>query len=87
MHFLRIHLVGKRIATATAIDDPNVFGKVGTTGDAVAAALKGQKVRFSVASTVSYSHMTRSYLQGAKESTFGKRSRDCCSFHVLMRLG
>ncbi|KAK3186279.1 hypothetical protein K4F52_005043 [Lecanicillium sp. MT-2017a] len=44
VHFLRIHLVGKRIATATAIDDPNVFGKVGTTGDAVAAALKGQKV-------------------------------------------
>ncbi len=44
MHFLRIHLVGKRIASATAIDDPNVFGKVGTTGDAVAAALKGKKV-------------------------------------------
>ncbi|XWW98592.1 hypothetical protein V2A60_006592 [Cordyceps javanica] len=44
VHFLRIHLVGKRIASAEAIDDANVFGKVGTTGAAVAAALKGKKV-------------------------------------------
>ncbi|EGX93143.1 formamidopyrimidine-DNA glycosylase, putative [Cordyceps militaris CM01] len=44
VHYLRIHLVGKRIASAEAIDDANVFGKVGTTGAAVAAALKGKKV-------------------------------------------
>lgn len=44
VHFLRIHLVGKRIASAEAIDDANVFGKVGTTGAAVAAALQGKKV-------------------------------------------
>ncbi|KAM3503862.1 hypothetical protein MY11210_008561 [Beauveria gryllotalpidicola] len=44
VHFLRIHLVGKRIASAEAIDDANVFGKVGTTGSAVAAALTGNKV-------------------------------------------
>lgn len=44
MHFLRLHLVGKKIAKASAQDDANVFGKVGTTGDAVAAALKGSKV-------------------------------------------
>ncbi|KAK8141879.1 hypothetical protein G3M48_009730 [Beauveria asiatica] len=44
VHFLRIHLVGKRIASAEAIDDANVFGKVGTTGAAVAAALTGKKV-------------------------------------------
>lgn len=41
---MRIHLVGKRIASAEAIDDANVFGKVGTTGAAVAAALQGKKV-------------------------------------------
>lgn len=44
VHFLRAHLVGKTIKTATAIDDANVFGKVGTTGDEVAKALKGKKV-------------------------------------------
>lgn len=44
MHFLRLHVVGKRIATASAIDDKNVFGKVGTTGAEVEAALKGKKV-------------------------------------------
>lgn len=45
VHFLRLHLVGKKIATASAIDDSNVFGKVGTTGEAVETALKGKKVR------------------------------------------
>ena len=44
VHFLRIHLVGKTIASASAIDDNNVFGKVGTTGAAVETALKGRKV-------------------------------------------
>ncbi|KAG5979804.1 hypothetical protein E4U55_004741 [Claviceps digitariae] len=44
VHFLRLHLVGKKIKDAFAVDDPNVFGKVGTTGAAVAAALKGKKV-------------------------------------------
>ncbi|CAK7267640.1 hypothetical protein SEPCBS57363_002689 [Sporothrix epigloea] len=42
--FLRTHLVGKRIKTAQAVDDANVFGKAGTTGNAVADALKGKKV-------------------------------------------
>jgi formamidopyrimidine-DNA glycosylase len=37
--------VGKKIANASAIDDSNVFGKVGTTGAAVEAALKGKTVR------------------------------------------
>lgn len=44
VHFLRIHLVGRTIANAAAIDDANVFGKVGTTGAKVAAALTGRKV-------------------------------------------
>lgn len=44
VHFLRLHLVDKKIASASAIDDNNVFGKVGTTGAAVEDALKGRKV-------------------------------------------
>ncbi|KAK4180124.1 hypothetical protein QBC36DRAFT_205530 [Triangularia setosa] len=44
VHFLRLHLVGKTIKTASAIDDANVFGKVGTTGAQVAAALIDRKV-------------------------------------------
>ncbi|KAK4093251.1 formamidopyrimidine-DNA glycosylase [Purpureocillium lilacinum] len=44
VHFLRLHLVGKKIASASAIDDGNVFGKVGTSGAAVESALKGKKV-------------------------------------------
>lgn len=43
VHFLRQHLVGKRIAKASAIDDGNVFGKVGTSGAEVESALKGKK--------------------------------------------
>lgn len=46
VHFLRLHLVGKKIQTASAIDDANVFGKVGTSGAAVEAALKGKRVSF-----------------------------------------
>lgn len=44
VHFLRRHLVGRTIKKATAIDDANVFGKVGTTGADVSAALTGKKV-------------------------------------------
>ncbi|KAK4454069.1 Formamidopyrimidine-DNA glycosylase N-terminal domain-containing protein [Podospora aff. communis PSN243] len=44
VHFLRAHLVGKTVKNATAIEDANVFGKVGTTGAEVAKALKGRKV-------------------------------------------
>ncbi|KAH7019415.1 Formamidopyrimidine-DNA glycosylase N-terminal domain-containing protein [Ilyonectria destructans] len=44
VHFLRLHVVGKRITSASAIDDKNVFGKVGTTGAEVEAALKGKKI-------------------------------------------
>jgi len=36
--------VGKTIKIAAAIEDTNVFGKVGTTGSEVAKALKGKKV-------------------------------------------
>lgn len=44
MHFLRQHLVGKRISKIQAVDDNNVFGKVGTTGSAFEKALKGRTV-------------------------------------------
>jgi len=36
--------VGKTVKNAAAIEDANVFGKVGTTGAEVAKALKGKKV-------------------------------------------
>ncbi|ETR98370.1 hypothetical protein M419DRAFT_89152, partial [Trichoderma reesei RUT C-30] len=44
VHYLRQRLVGKTIASAAAIDDNSVFGKVGTSGKEVEAALKGRKV-------------------------------------------
>ncbi|KAL1859601.1 hypothetical protein VTK73DRAFT_7535 [Phialemonium thermophilum] len=44
VHFLRLHLVGKTIKKVNAIDDNNVFGKAGTTGQEFAAALTGKKV-------------------------------------------
>lgn len=44
VHFLRQHLVGKRIAKIQAVDDNNVFGKVGTSGSAFEKALKGRTV-------------------------------------------
>ncbi|KAF4452627.1 formamidopyrimidine-DNA glycosylase [Fusarium austroafricanum] len=44
VHFLRLHVVGKRIVSASAIDDKNVFGKVGIRGEEVAAALEGKKI-------------------------------------------
>ncbi|KAL2273864.1 hypothetical protein FJTKL_04045 [Diaporthe vaccinii] len=45
VHFLRQHLVGKRISKIQAVDDNNVFGKVGTTGSAFEKALKGRTVQ------------------------------------------
>lgn len=47
VHFLRLHLVGRKIASASAIDDSNVFGKVGTTGAEVEAALNGKQVEIN----------------------------------------
>lgn len=44
VHFLRVHLVGKTIKSVEAIEDANVFGKVGTTGADVATALANKKV-------------------------------------------
>ncbi|KAK2599335.1 hypothetical protein N8I77_011101 [Diaporthe amygdali] len=44
VHFLRQHLVGKRISKIQAVDDNNVFGKVGTSGSAFEKALKGRTV-------------------------------------------
>ncbi|KAH6843078.1 DNA glycosylase/AP lyase [Chaetomium sp. MPI-CAGE-AT-0009] len=44
VHYLRLHLVGKTIEQVSAIEDTNVFGKVGTTGAEVAKALTGKKV-------------------------------------------
>lgn len=44
VHFLKLRLVGKKIAEASAIDDGNVFGKVKTTGAEVEKALTGRKV-------------------------------------------
>ncbi|KAH8666326.1 Formamidopyrimidine-DNA glycosylase N-terminal domain-containing protein [Xylariales sp. PMI_506] len=43
-HFLRTHLVGKTIKSVTALDDANVFGKVGTSGPAFEKAVTGKKV-------------------------------------------
>ncbi|KAI0459118.1 formamidopyrimidine-DNA glycosylase [Xylaria acuta] len=43
-HFLRQHLVGKKIGKIVAQDDNSVFGKVGTTGSAFQAALAGKRV-------------------------------------------
>ncbi|ORY61281.1 Formamidopyrimidine-DNA glycosylase N-terminal domain-containing protein [Pseudomassariella vexata] len=43
-HFLRLHLVGKKIVKALAPDDINVFGKVGTSGHAFQKAVTGKKV-------------------------------------------
>ncbi|KAI0477666.1 formamidopyrimidine-DNA glycosylase [Xylariaceae sp. FL0804] len=43
-HFLRQHLVGKKIGRVWAPDDSNVFGKAGTSGPALEAALAGKTV-------------------------------------------
>jgi formamidopyrimidine-DNA glycosylase len=44
VHFLRLHLVGKTIKHVESIEDNSVFGKAGTTGPEVVAALTGKKV-------------------------------------------
>jgi formamidopyrimidine-DNA glycosylase len=44
VHFLRRHLVGKTIGKVSAIDDKNVFGKVGTSGSEFEEEVKGKKV-------------------------------------------
>lgn len=44
VHFLRKHLVGKKIFKIEAPDDANIFGKVGCSGPAFEKALKGRKV-------------------------------------------
>ena len=44
VHCLREHLVGKNLASVRAVDDPNVFGKVGTSGAEIEKHLAGKKV-------------------------------------------
>ncbi|KAK3381391.1 hypothetical protein B0H63DRAFT_202721 [Podospora didyma] len=44
VHFLRLHVVGKTIAAAQAVEDANVFGKVGTSGPEFVKAVTGRKV-------------------------------------------
>ncbi|KAI3324260.1 formamidopyrimidine-DNA glycosylase [Xylariaceae sp. AK1471] len=43
-HFLRQHLVGKKISKVVAQDDNLIFGKVGTSGPAFEKALTGKRV-------------------------------------------
>ncbi|KAL6361809.1 hypothetical protein LRP88_05285 [Fusarium phalaenopsidis] len=72
VHFLRLHVVGKRIVSASAIDDKNVFGKVGTTGEEVEAALKGKQVCHS--QPIIYNPKAnnfRSFPQEARANTSG----------------
>lgn len=44
VHYIRQHLVGKTIASATAVEDANVFGKVGTSSAQVQKALHGNTI-------------------------------------------
>jgi formamidopyrimidine-DNA glycosylase len=44
VHYLKKSLVGKTLASIQAIDDTNVFGKVGTSGAEFEKALVGKKV-------------------------------------------
>lgn len=41
---MRAHLVGKQIKKVTAVEDANVYGKVGTSGPEFEKALAGRKV-------------------------------------------
>jgi formamidopyrimidine-DNA glycosylase len=45
VHFLRTHLVNRKIASVTAPDDPIVFGKAGCTSTEFVAAMTGKTVR------------------------------------------
>ena len=44
VHFIRTHIVGKTLAIVKAPDDANVFGKVGTTGQAFEKALTSKTI-------------------------------------------
>ena len=44
VHYIRKHLVGKTFAKVVAIDDPSVYGKVGTSGAEFQKALTGKSV-------------------------------------------
>ena len=44
VHFLRKHLVNRRVASVLTQNDDIVYGKVGTSADAFATALKGRTV-------------------------------------------
>jgi formamidopyrimidine-DNA glycosylase len=44
VHFLRKHLVSRRITSVKAFEDTIVYGKVGTSAEAFAKALEGKTV-------------------------------------------
>jgi formamidopyrimidine-DNA glycosylase len=44
VHFLRQHLVGKKVAFAKALHDENIFGKVGTSAAEFEKAMTGKKI-------------------------------------------
>jgi formamidopyrimidine-DNA glycosylase len=44
VHFLRLHLKGKKIAKVIAPDDAKLFGAVGCSGPAFEKAVKGRTV-------------------------------------------
>lgn len=44
VHFLRLRLVGGKVASVHATNDENVFGNMKTLGAAVESALKGKTV-------------------------------------------
>lgn len=44
VHHIRKHLVGKTISAVNALDDGNIFGKVGTTAAEFQKAMTGKKV-------------------------------------------
>lgn len=44
VHYIRRHLVGKTLQQVTAVEDGNVFGKVGTSHTEIMKKLTGQKV-------------------------------------------
>jgi formamidopyrimidine-DNA glycosylase len=44
VHYIRKHLVGKTLSKVVAVDDANVYGKVGTSGAEFQKALTGRKI-------------------------------------------
>jgi formamidopyrimidine-DNA glycosylase len=44
VHFIRKHLVGKTLSKVIAVEDANVYGKVGTSGADFQKALMGRKI-------------------------------------------